>query len=201
MAELIAQHYKLRTINVLTGFKYIGEKIEEVGDKFVFGFEESCGFLKGSFVRDKDAVIASMLICEMFANYKNEGITLLDKLNDLYKQYGYCLNTQHSYTFEGAKGNKIISELMESFRYELQAIGKYKIILKKDYLQGIDNLPKSNVIKMYLDNNCSLIVRSSGTEPKLKCYFSIIQDTENQSKQMEQELSITINDYIESKLK
>ena len=201
MAELIAQHYKLRTINVLTGFKYIGEKIDEVGDKFVFGFEESCGFLKGSFVRDKDAVIASMLICEMFANYKNEGITLLDKLNDLYKQYGYCLNTQHSYTFEGAKGNKIISELMESFRYELQAIGKYKIILKKDYLQGIDNLPKSNVIKMYLDNNCSLIVRSSGTEPKLKCYFSIIQDTENQSKQMEQELSITINDYIESKLK
>ena len=201
MAELIAQHYKLRTINVLTGFKYIGEKIEEFGDKFVFGFEESCGFLKGSFVRDKDAVIASMLICEMFANYKNDGIILLDKLNDLYKQYGYCLNTQHSYTFEGAKGNKIISELMESFRYELQAIGKYKIILKKDYLQGIDNLPKSNVIKMYLDNNCSLIVRSSGTEPKLKCYFSIIQDTENQSKQMEQELSITINDYIESKLK
>ena len=200
MAELIAQHYKLRTINVLTGFKYIGEKMDEVGDKFIFGFEESCGFLKGSFVRDKDAVIASMLICEMFANYKDEGITLLDKLNELYKQYGYCLNTQHSYAFEGAKGNKIISELMESFRYELQAIGKYKIILKKDYLQGIDNLPKSNVIKMYLDNNCSIIVRSSGTEPKLKCYFSIIQDTENQSKQMEQELSISINEYIESKL-
>lgn len=131
MAELIAQHYKLRTINVLTGFKYIGEKMDEVGDQFVFGFEESCGFLKGTFVRDKDAVIASMLICEMFANYKNEGITLIDKLNGLYKQYGYCLNTQHSYTFEGAKGNKIISELMDSFRYEVQSIRKHKILLKK----------------------------------------------------------------------
>lgn len=201
MAELIAQHYKLRTINVLTGFKYIGEKMDEVGDQFVFGFEESCGFLKGTFVRDKDAVIASMLICEMFANCKNEGTTLIDKLNGLYKQYGYCLNTQHSYTFEGAKGNKIISELMDSFRYEVQSIGKHKIILKKDYLQGIDNLPKSNVIKMYLDNNCSIIVRSSGTEPKLKCYFSIIQDTERQSKQVEKELADVINEFIDLKTK
>ena len=90
---------------------------------------------------------------------------------------------------------------MDSFRYEVQSIGKHKIILKKDYLQGIDNLPKSNVIKMYLDNNCSIIVRSSGTEPKLKCYFSIIQDTERQSKQVEKELADVINEFIDLKTK
>lgn len=179
LAELIAQHYHLKTINTLTGFKYIGEQIANLEkiheeDKFIFGFEESCGFLSGTFVRDKDAVIASLLICEMASYYSSINVSLSSKLDLLYSKYGYCLNAQDSFIYEGAKGQKIIENIMNTFRYEVQNIGKYNIIIKKDYLQGVDNLPKSNVIKLHLENNQSLIIRTSGTEPKIKIYYFII---------------------------
>lgn len=178
LAELIAQDYGLRTINTLTGFKYIGEQIGVLEKKhketsFVFGFEESCGFLRGTYVRDKDATVASLLICEMYAVYQSQGISLIDKLNDIYKKYGFCLNTQHSFKFDGASGSEKMNQIMDYVRYKVQTLGEYNVVLKKDYLPGIDNLPKSNVVKLFLDNNSSVIFRPSGTEPKLKIYFSI----------------------------
>lgn len=201
LAELIAQHYHLKTINTLTGFKYIGEQIgyleklhEE--DRFVFGFEESCGFLSGTFVRDKDAVIASLLICEMASYYNSINVSLSSKLNSLYSQYGYCLNIQDSFTYQGAKGAKTIENIMHTFRYEIQKIGNFNILMKKDYLQGIDNLPKSNVIKMYLENNHSIIIRASGTEPKVKVYYSLIEKNEEIAKELKNNLSNYIQDIV-----
>lgn len=120
MAERIAAKYGVRTVNVLTGFKFIGEQIglleaDGKADSYVFGFEESYGYLSGSYVRDKDAVDGAYLICEMFAYYKTRGISLLDKLNELYEEFGYCLNTLHSYEFEGAAGFAKMQEIMAAF--------------------------------------------------------------------------------------
>ena len=123
MAKKIAEHYGVQVIDVLTGFKFIGEQIgllEQKGeeDRYIFGFEESYGYLSGGFVRDKDAVNASLLICEMFAYYKTQGKSLLEVLNGLFEQYGYCLNTLHSYEFEGAEGFETMQGIMKSFRQE-----------------------------------------------------------------------------------
>ena len=109
MADRIASDYGVRTVNLLTGFKFIGEQIgrlekEGKADSYIFGFEESYGYLSGTYVRDKDAVNGAYLICEMFAYYKTQGISLIDKLNSLYEKYGYCLNTLHSYEFDGSAG-------------------------------------------------------------------------------------------------
>ena len=179
LAEKIASYYGLKTVNTLTGFKFIGEEIgrlEERGkiDSFVFGLEESYGYLTGTYVRDKDGVNASLIICDMFAYYKTKGISLYDKLHALYKQFGYCLNTQHSYKFEGSTGMLEMREIMNRFRQLNTTFGNYKILSVKDYAEGIDGLPKSNVLKFYLENGCSIVVRPSGTEPKLKIYFSIM---------------------------
>jgi phosphoglucomutase len=177
MAEQVAEHYGVRTINVLTGFKYIGEQIGQLeadgkADSYLFGFEESYGYLSGTYVRDKDAVNGVLLICEMFAYYKAKGISLLDKLEELYQAYGYCLNSLHSYSFEGSTGFKKMQEIMLKFRQPVSTFGDYRVIGCLDYLQGIDNLPKSDVLKFSLENHCSFVVRPSGTEPKLKLYIS-----------------------------
>ena len=178
MAERIAAKYGLRTINVLTGFKYIGEQIgflEKQGkaDSYVFGFEESYGYLSGSYVRDKDAVDAAFLICEMFAYYAAQGISMIDKLNTLYDEFGYCLNTLHSYQFEGSEGFVKMQRIMEHFRCGFDNIGGKKVIKLLDYSNGIDSLPKADVLKFLLEDNCSIVVRPSGTEPKLKTYISV----------------------------
>ena len=128
----IANHYGVRTIDVLTGFKFIGEQIgrlEKEGhvDDYVFGFEESYGYLTGSYVRDKDAVNAAFMICEMFAYYKNKGISLLEKLDELYKTYGYRLNTLHSYTFEGPEGFDKMQSIMKKFREGINDFAGTKI--------------------------------------------------------------------------
>ena len=178
MAERIAAHYGLRTVNVLTGFKFIGEqigKLEQRGkaNSYVFGFEESYGYLTGSYVRDKDGVDGAYMTCEMFSYYATKGISLLDKLDELYKTYGYCLNTLHSYEFEGSAGFAKMQRIMEVFRGGIEAFGGKKVVELLDYAPGLGGLPKSNVLKFRLEDHCSLVVRPSGTEPKLKVYISV----------------------------
>ena len=179
MVEQIAAHYGVRTVNVLTGFKYIGEQIgllekEGKADSYIFGFEESYGYLSGSYVRDKDAVDAAFLICEMFCYYKTRGISLLDKLDELYKRHGYCLNTLYSYQFEGAAGFAKMKEIMKDFQTAgITEFGGRKVETLLDYNTGIDGLPKENVLKFLLEGHGSVVVRPSGTEPKLKTYVTV----------------------------
>lgn len=203
LAELIAKKYNATTINTLTGFKFIGEQIDILKKQnrendFIFGFEESCGFLKGTYVRDKDATVAAMLVCEMCAYYKSKDISLIERLNELYDEFGYCLNVQHSLTFDGAKGQAKIEKIMDGVRYVLQTLANSTIVLKKDYLNGIDGLPKSNVIKVFLDDKNSIIFRPSGTEPKIKIYFSIISKDKESALRIKEKLYFSIISFINS---
>lgn len=195
LADKIAEHYGVRTINVLTGFKFIGEQIsllEDHGkeDNYIFGFEESYGYLAGSYVRDKDAVNGAFLICEMFAFYKTRGISLMGKLNEIYSTYGYCLNTLHSYEFEGSAGFKKMMEFMNEFR-KIERISEYRIIQRFDYLFGIDGLPKSDVLKFALSCG-SIVIRPSGTEPKLKVYISVTAKSMTKAQTIEENLAKVI---------
>lgn len=191
MAERIASHYGVKTIDVLTGFKYIGEQIgllekQNRVDDYIFGFEESYGCLSGTYVRDKDAVNGAFLICEMFAYYKSKGISLLEKLDELYKTYGYTYNTLYSFEFDGSAGFKKMEEIMHAFRNGITAIGGKKVENLLDYEKGIGGLPKSDVLKFFLEGNCSVVVRPSGTEPKLKAYLSVTASSLEESKKMEE---------------
>lgn len=152
LGERIAEHYGVKTINVLTGFKFIGEQIgllekDSKEDSYIFGFEESHGYLSGSYVRDKDGVNGVYLIAEMFAYNKTKGVSLLEKLNQLFNTYGYCLNTLHSYTFEGAAGFTKMQEIMKEFHKGLDEIGGLKVIKTEDNSKGLNGLPKSDVLK------------------------------------------------------
>lgn len=178
LAERIAAHYGLETRNVLTGFKYIGEQIgllEAQGQKerYVFGFEESYGYLTGTYVRDKDGVGGAYMICEMFSYYAARGIRLTDKLRQLYREYGYCRNTLHSFQFEGSAGFAKMQRIMARFRQGIPSFGGLRVEKLLDYSLGLDGLPKSDVLKFLLEGGCSLVVRPSGTEPKLKLYLSV----------------------------
>ena len=183
----IAKDYGVEMLNVLTGFKYIGEKIkefEETGDqRFLFGYEESYGYLAGTHARDKDAVVASMLICEMAAYYYSKGMTLYEALMELYHKYGYFIEGVRSITLKGKEGLEKIGNIMEYFRKNPpESIADSKILCLEDYEAQhrvyIDNsksaekikLPKSNVIKFILENDGWICLRPSGTEPKLKIY-------------------------------
>lgn len=174
LAEKIAGHYGVKTVNVLTGFKFIGEVIGRLEDKsnYICGFEESYGYLTGSYVRDKDAVNAAFMICEMFAFYKTRGISLLQKLEDIYRTYGYCLNTLHSYEFPGSAGMEKMNSIMADFHRGLSEIAGKKVIRTEDYSVGLNGLPKSDVLKFFTDSG-SVVIRPSGTEPKLKAYISV----------------------------
>ena len=194
LAQRIAEHYGLETRNVLTGFKFIGEQIgalERQGraDSYVFGFEESYGYLSGTYVRDKDGVNGAYMICEMFSFYATRGLSLLEKLEELYKTYGYCLNTLHSYEFEGSAGFARMQQIMASFRGNAPAFGGKKVESLLDYSQGLDGLPKSDVLKFLLEDNCSMVVRPSGTEPKLKVYISVTAENEEQAREIERSIS------------
>lgn len=193
LGERIAAHYGVRTIDVLTGFKFIGEQIgylEKAGkaDSYIFGFEESYGYLTGSYVRDKDGVNGAYMICEMFSYYKTKGISLLDKLNELYAEYGYCLNTLHSFEFDGAAGFTKMQGIMKQFHEGLEAIGGKRVIDTLDYSKGLNGLPKSDVLKFLMDGHCSVVVRPSGTEPKLKVYISV--NAANKTEAQTQEAAI-----------
>ena len=186
MAKAIANNYGVRLIEVLTGFKYIGEQIlflEEKGKErsYIFGFEESYGYLSGGYVRDKDAVDGVFLIVEMFAYYATHHISLLEKLEELYKKYGYYSNYLKSYEFEGSSGLKKMKDIMDRFRNDIRSIGDRKIKEIKDYSLGIEGLPKSNVLKLYFEDGSTVVLRPSGTEPKLKIYISLISSSEQEN--------------------
>lgn len=201
MAERIARHYGVETRNVLTGFKYVGEQIgalEQQGraDSYLFGFEESYGYLSGTYVRDKDGVNGAALICEMFSYYKTQGISLLEKLESLYQTYGYCLNTLHSYEFDGSAGSVKMQSIMASFRGGIRELGGKKVEKLLDYAQGLDGLPRSEVLKFLLEGNCSLVVRPSGTEPKLKLYISVSAADKESAEKAEAEIVRSAEQYL-----
>ncbi|HIW22311.1 MAG TPA: phospho-sugar mutase [Candidatus Acutalibacter stercoravium] len=187
MVDPIAEHYGIEMRRCLTGFKYIGDIIADVEQKegsyesFLLGFEESYGYLSGGYVRDKDAVDGSMLICEMASYYKRQGKTLVDAMNDLYETYGYYQNATLNFGFEGEDGMKTMQKIMDTLRSDPPAeIAGTKVIGRSDYeasqsygdKEGVIDLPKSNVLEYRLENGCKLIVRPSGTEPKIKIYLS-----------------------------
>ncbi len=201
MAERIAAHYGVETKNVLTGFKFIGEQIgllEQAGQeqRYIFGFEESYGYLSGSYVRDKDGVNAAFLICEMLAYYKAQGISLWQKLKELYQTYGYCLNTLHSFTFEGVSGFMKMKAIMASLRCGVDRIGDKKVLKCLDYSKGLDGLPKSDVLKFILEEKCSVVVRPSGTEPKMKVYLSVSAENMEASARIEGEILDAIRGFF-----
>lgn len=206
LADAIAQHYGVTPINVLTGFKYIGEQIhllEEKGEekRFVFGFEESYGYLSGTYVRDKDAVVASMLICEMAAYYKSVGSSILQRLEELYGQFGYYLNKVESYEFAGLSGMDTMAALMAGLRKDgLTEIAGHAVVRAADYqthtmrdlaagTQSEIALPAADVLTYWLDNGASVIVRPSGTEPKIKVYYSAKGATAQESAALQQALA------------
>lgn len=194
LAKKIADHYNVKTINCLTGFKYIGEQIglmEKEGhpERYIFGFEESYGCLTGTYVRDKDGVNGATLIAEMFAYYKSKGISLFDKLAELYRDYGYTLNTLYSYYFEGASGFQKMQDIMKNIRENAKEFAGHKIVKALDYLPGINGLPSSNVLQYYLEDDCSVVIRPSGTEPKLKAYVTVASADEVKAKKVEEELA------------
>jgi phosphoglucomutase len=198
MIKPICKEFDVQVKEVLTGFKYIGELIrnfeEAPGDnKFLLGFEESYGYLAGDFVRDKDAVIAAALICEMTLYYKSIGKTLYEGLLDLYEEYGYYKEKLISVELKGKEGQEKIKEIIEYFRSEdIRSFGDYKVSIKEDYKlsrrTNIENssredinLPKSNVIKFIFCNGCYFVVRPSGTEPKMKLYLGVTSENNDSS--------------------
>ncbi len=200
LCRKITEATGVKLIDVLTGFKFIGEQIgilEEKGEqnRFIFGFEESYGYLGGPYVRDKDAVIGSMLICEMVAFYKSEGKNLIDVLDSLYKKYGYFICKQKSFTCEGESGMKQIKSIMENLRADMpKVIAGAKVVKADDYKKSVScdlvnntetkiTLPVSDVLCYYLEDGCSLIVRPSGTEPKIKIYISAVGATNNKAEE------------------
>lgn len=190
LGERIAVHYGVRTVDVLTGFKFIGEQIgylEKAGkaDSYIFGFEESYGYLTGSYVRDKDGVNGAYMICEMFSFYKMKGVSLLEKLDEIYRVYGYCLNTLHSFEFDGAAGFVKMQEIMKEFHKGLEVIGGKKVVETIDYSKGLNGLPKSDVLKYQLEGNSSVVIRPSGTEPKLKIYISVSAENKQNAEKLE----------------
>ncbi len=201
----IAAKYGVEVIEVLTGFKFIGEQIgllEKKGeeDRYVFGFEESYGYLAGTYVRDKDAVVASMLICEMAAYYRTQGISLLEARENMYKEYGVFVHTQHSFTFEGEAGMKKMSDIMTNLRNDVpKEISCFKVVGFDDYLESVSKnfeteesspitLPKSNVLAFRLADGAGAIIRPSGTEPKIKAYFTVTAKTVAEARELETRL-------------
>ena len=178
MVESVAKAYGVGVDNVLTGFKFIGEKIKEYeksGEHYIFGLEESYGYLKGTYARDKDAVVAAMLTVQMAADYKKQGKTLAEGLSDLYKKYGCYAQELVSVTCEGMDGSEKIRGIMRDLRENPPAD---KVL---DYSEGLDGLPKSNVLKYIMDDGW-LVVRPSGTEPKIKIYFEMRGETTEAAK-------------------
>ncbi len=209
MAEDVAKHYGIKLIDVLTGFKFIGEQIgllEKQGEeaRYIFGFEESYGYLSGAYVRDKDAVNASMLICQMAAFYKASGKSLVERMNELYQQFGYYRNDLLDFGFEGAAGMEKMQGIMAQFRKEApERIADKKVVQIADYMYSNRRilgggksccdlsvgsrpikLPKSDVLEYVLEDGSSVIIRPSGTEPKLKIYLSAKGSTSQESEEI-----------------
>ncbi len=198
LADRIAEHYGITMKNVLTGFKYIGGEIlalEEIGEehRYIFGFEESCGYLKGTYARDKDAIVASMLVCELAASLKMHGKTIIDALEELYATYGIYLAHVQSIELTGADAMEKAAKMMADLRSEVpETIGGAKVTAVRDYKTSIEKniatgeeteilLPKSNVLEFLLGDNGSVIARPSGTEPKVKFYYTAVAPSKEEA--------------------
>lgn len=201
LADQIAKHYGVEMRSVLTGFKYIGGEIltlEEKGEenKFIFGFEESCGYLKGTYARDKDAVVASMLVCELAASLKKQGKTILNALDELYAKFGYYLAYVQSVELTGADAMEKAANMMSELRAAVpESIGGAKVTGVRDYRTGVDKdlisgeekkilLPRSNVLEFLMGESGSVIVRPSGTEPKVKFYYTAVAEDQVSAKKL-----------------
>lgn len=213
----IGEDFNVETMDVLTGFKYIGEKIKEFQEKndktFIFGFEESYGYLCGTYVRDKDAVNAAAMICEMALYYKSKEMNLYDALMDIYDKYGYFKEELVSIELKGKDGQEKISLCIENLRHSMKAkINGIKIAKKLDYRLGLEknlisfeeqilNLPKSNVLKFVLEDDSGFVVRPSGTEPKMKIYLSVVGESMEHSQHKMIEFKNNVMDIINEALK
>ncbi len=216
MSRVIADNFNVDTYETLTGFKFICHMEKNVqekeGKEFLFGYEESIGYLTGDFVRDKDAVISAMLIAEMAAYYLNKGLNLLQVLEDLYKKYGYYEEVQHSIYLEGAEGEKKIAEIMEIFRKKLPEVKGMEMVRIDDILLGESydlkskkisplTLPRSNVLKIIFSDGSWYVLRPSGTEPKIKLYLSFHAPTREEAQQKVHLVKSTILQKINSIIK
>lgn len=203
LGAAIAEHYGAEVVNTLTGFKFIGEKIHEYEDfgsavkNFVIGYEESYGYLVGTHARDKDAVVASLILSEAALCYKLKGMSLYDALMEIYAQFGYYKEALKSITLKGIDGVEKIAEIMKSFRNDdIDSIAGVKVDRKLDYKEGIDGLPKADVLKFVLEDKSWIAIRPSGTEPKIKFYFGVCGNNEVESdKKIEKFM-----EYIEARL-
>lgn len=212
MAKEITKAYNIEMIEVLTGFKYIGEKIKEFeqdkSHEYLFGYEESYGCLVGTHARDKDAVVAVMALCEAATYYKTKGLTLWDQMINIYEKYGYYKEDIVSVTLEGADGAEKIKQIMKNFRSKpLDRLGNYRVLKIRDYQEnkteelltgkvGVTNLPKSNVLYYELENDSWCCVRPSGTEPKIKFYIGIKGTSLNDAEEKIKELKETVRNLI-----
>ena len=209
----IAQKYGVELVEVLTGFKFIGEQIgflEKKGqqDRYIFGFEESYGYLAGGYVRDKDAVVASMLICEMAAFYRAQGKSLIQVRKEMYEEYGFYCNKLDTFTFEGASGMQKMNDIMDKMRtdypktvagFKVIGIADYQASEKTDLVSGAEEkltLPKSNVISLYLEGGNKAIVRPSGTEPKLKVYYTAVCPTMAEAEELQKKMSAEFAELV-----
>lgn len=213
LIEKICAEYGCELKNVLTGFKYIGEQIllleqKNEEDRYVFGFEESYGYLAGTYVRDKDAVVASMLICEMAAYYNTLGKKLDEVMTEIYDKFGYYINRTDSYKFEGSTGMQKMSDIMTALRNSHPTdIAGFKVTEVSDYLESYTkdlatgsqteiHLPKSNVLSYSLDNGGAVIVRPSGTEPKIKVYITAVGKTNEEAVQTAADTAGAMKEYM-----
>ena len=203
LGAAIAEHYGAEVVNTLTGFKFIGEKIHEYEDfgsvvkNFVIGYEESYGYLVGTHARDKDAVVASLILSEAALYYKLKGMNLYDALMEIYDKFGYYKEALKSITLKGIDGVEKIAEIMKSFRNDdISSIAGVNVDRKLDYKEGIDGLPKADVLKFVLEDNSWIAIRPSGTEPKIKFYFGVCGNNEVES---DKKIELLMK-YIEEKI-
>ena len=203
LAVRVAEHYGVELRQVLTGFKWIGDQIaglEKEGetDRFIFGFEESYGYLAGPYVRDKDAVVASMLICEMAAYYRSKGSSIKQRLEEIYQQYGRYLNQVDSFEFPGLSGMEKMSAIMESLRKNpLTEIAGVKVVQVTDYEEPEKTgLPKANILIYALEDGSGVVVRPSGTEPKIKIYFTTKGQDLAEAKAKKDALSASMKPFL-----
>ncbi|RDW22330.1 phosphoglucomutase [Oceanobacillus arenosus] len=198
LGRAIANSYNVETIDTLTGFKYIGDKIQQfasTGETFVFGYEESYGYLISSFVREKDAIQAAVMATEMASYWQQQGKTLFDVLDELYEKYGYYLEGLSSLTLKGKEGGQQITNIMEAIReqpfkeiagFKVEKVENYltgeRVLVKEDMVEEI-SLPRENMMKFMLEQNAWVCLRPSGTEPKIKCYFGVKGNSSEDSKQ------------------
>lgn len=203
LADKVAEHYGVELRHTLTGFKWIGDQIlqlEKAGEaeRFIFGFEESYGYLAGDYVRDKDAVVASMLICEMAAYYRSVGSSLKERLEELYRDYGRYLNAVDSFEFPGLSGMDKMASIMEKLRTEPPKEFAGKAVVKvKDYEKTEETgLPRANVLIYELSDGATVIVRPSGTEPKIKAYYTTLGKNLEEAKKEKEALAAAVKPYF-----